>query len=50
MNSSFGNVPQVSVHLSAPDDSGSSPLDGSKSAYMLAFSKGQCHRSNTSGQ
>jgi hypothetical protein len=37
----FGNVPQVSVYLSMPDDSDGKPLGGSKAAYTLTFPKGE---------
>jgi hypothetical protein len=37
----FGNVPQVSVYLSMPDDANGALLDGSKASYTLQFPKGQ---------
>jgi hypothetical protein len=35
----FGNVMEVSVYLSMPTDAEGTPLDGSKSAYTLTFTK-----------
>jgi hypothetical protein len=37
----FGNVKEVSVYLSMPADATGKPLDGSKSAYTLTFTKEQ---------
>lgn len=37
----FGNVKEVSVYLSMPADADGKPLDGSKSAYTLTFTREQ---------